>query len=295
MFEERLRIPVSTGARMELSIAVVHNHDESRLSNVRRTAALISSTLKELGVPVNSVREFADQPTPRKQRFARGVRRSIRDTFLMWRWAAYLMRPESVHSLCVQSIAAAKREWSYWRQHQEPPSHHAIEPLVTAKHVAAWRWAVSSGADWMLLLEDDVQWDAIRSQPALAELVATHLTEGCSYVDLAGGFPLEALGVEALLESKGAGWAIFLRPVTNCAAAYLVSKPLLSLFISIVDTRPGLLDIGIDFLLNELFMESRHLSIRCSHAHPPALVHGSAAGMFNSWDDRQRNGAVDSK
>lgn len=76
------------------------------------------------------------------------------------------------------------------------------------------------------------------------------------------------------------------KPVTNTACAYLMSRPLVIIFLDILTKRPLLRLIGVDWLMNKLFisMAKNEMECACMHANPTIFKHGTTTGNYVAWD-----------
>jgi len=173
------------------------------------------------------------------------------------------------------------KENSGWRRSS------AIEMAVTDKHIRAWAAFLDSGADYLICFEDDAMFQN-NSELRLVGLLdrlfsrkAGHLV----YVDLAGGCTQEALRIEKLQTGQDDDFRHYCKPVTNTACVYLMSRPLVSTFYDILTRRPWLRMIGIDWMVNTLFILTEKAGIHCDcmHADPTIFSHGSVTGEYAPW------------
>lgn len=99
---------------------------------------------------------------------------------------------------------------------------------------------------------------------------------GCSLADL----------MIARLETRHDGnYRHYQKPVTNTACAYLISRELVIKFNAILTRKPWLRLIGIDWMINSLFisMGKEVSSVVCMHADPTIFKHGTKTGEYISW------------
>ena len=155
-----------------------------------------------------------------------------------------------------------------WRKFA-PPSTSMVERLLNIEmaHVALWAQGLSSGAPWILILEDDASaHDLADLTDGLIDLLQT-APDDVQFVNVSESFKVSKLGIDHLLGEAHAGWAGSVtrrvvsasRPVTNtvCAIAYRASfvADLLREFSS-MPMRPV---VPIDWKLNKALM-SMHAS-----------------------------------
>jgi len=163
----------------------------------------------------------------------------------------------------------------------------AIEMYVTSKHVRAWEEFVETGADYLVVLEDDVFFgpDAAArfNESVLPALVES--PERLVYIDLAGGLaPLE-LRIGPLEAGRKGDAIYYSKPVTNTACAYLINRDLARYFVAAIVDTPHLRMIGIDWLMNKMFMSMAGgcPTAVCVHFRPTIFQHGSFTGQYVSW------------
>ncbi|MCJ7546066.1 MAG: hypothetical protein MUP30_04490, partial [Deltaproteobacteria bacterium] len=160
--------------------------------------------------------------------------------------------------------------------------HSFIETIVTDKHIRAWNTFIETGCDYLVCFEDDAIFmdDSIRRMCNLFDTLSKKGIKNLVYVDLAGGCELADLRISFLETHRGDGFRYYLKPVTNTACAYLLSKPLVSVFLAHLVKRPRLRLIGIDWMMNKLFMLTIKDTVEClcMHADPTIFKHGSTTG-----------------
>lgn len=163
----------------------------------------------------------------------------------------------------------------------------AIEVAVTDKHIRAWSFFLDSDADYLILFEDDAIFNEdskLRLNNLLDKLRQEELTQNL-YVDLAGGCNLDSLKVDQLLSSRDESFRYYKKPVTNTACAYLINKSLANHFHRVLTQKPWLRLIGVDWMMNTLFINLAREGIDCicMHAEPTIFKHGSTTGEYLPW------------
>lgn len=213
---------------------------------------------------------------------------------------------------------ALEREWrihrgvqSWWRQAAAELGHqlwhlriktsarfreHAwhvreVEMRVSAKHIAAWRGLLESPAHAVLVLESDAAWITERS-PALLNAMEQLPDATPAYLNLAGGLSEFHIRISKIDTSRDIGeeysdvtFVNFTVPVTNTSCAYAVNRSLAEMLLSFVRQHPGVESLGVDWLVNAAFIHltKQNVSLACVHVDPPLLMHGSLAGITQSW------------
>jgi len=162
-----------------------------------------------------------------------------------------------------------------------------IETVLTDKHIRAWMQFMDSGADYLIIFEDDVIFkkDSIgRISSLLNMLTQKHLHQSC-YIDLAGGLTSDVLNIDALETVYRDNFRHYRKPVTNTTCSYLISRELVAQFIAIITKKPWLRLIPIDWLINNFFviLEKKNFEVYCIHADPTIFEHGSFSGHYVSW------------
>lgn len=166
-----------------------------------------------------------------------------------------------------------------------------VETRVTAKHIAAWRALLESTARAALVLESDAAWITQRS-PELPNAMERLPEVTPAYLNLAGGlseFQVRISKIDASRDRDGEYSDItfvdFAVPVTNTSCAYAVNRALAEMLLTFVQEHPEAESLGVDWLVNAAFAHQteQNISLSCVHVDPPLLLHGSLAGITQSW------------
>lgn len=201
-------------------------------------------------------------------------------------WRKYLGRPSYARSLAAvinQRLYEARLKWNGNFREMQWISRQ-IEQFVTAKHISAWQLFMSSDHSALIVMEADatLRQDSI---VRLTEAVAGLDSAAATYVNLAGGLDSADLSIAHLVTTESNGLRSFSQPVTNTSCAYAMNQPLVSDLLAFLSDVPESGNLGIDWLLNSFFIRqiAAGKPVRCAHAHPPALQHGSLVGLTRSW------------
>ena len=163
----------------------------------------------------------------------------------------------------------------------------AIEMMVTEKHIRAWGAFLDTDADFLICFEDDAIFkdESVHKINGLLNKLDEDYPEMPCYIDLGGGCKLSDLMIGGLENSQDESYRYYSKPVTNTACAYLMSRPLVTTFHAIITRKPWLRLIGIDWMMNSLFlsMENEEKKCICMHADPTILKHGTTTGEYVSW------------
>ncbi|CEN55998.1 glycosyltransferase family 25 protein [Candidatus Methylopumilus turicensis] len=165
--------------------------------------------------------------------------------------------------------------------------NRAIEVAVSDKHIRAWYQFLDTGADYLIVLEDDVVFkddSNVRIKKLLGDLSKNYSNRAC-YVDLGGGFKLADLMINSLETKYVDNYRHYQKPVTNTTCAYLVSRDLITKFNEILIRKPLLRFISVDWMINSLFiLWGKDVSrVICMHADPTIFNHGTFTGEYVSW------------
>jgi GR25 family glycosyltransferase involved in LPS biosynthesis len=159
---------------------------------------------------------------------------------------------------------------------------------VTDKHIRAWSAFLESDADYLLCCEDDVIFkeDSVQRVNDLLEMLIRRQGDAPIYIDLAGGCRFDEIKIDALEVGRDASFRFYSKPVTNTACAYLMSRSLVVAFHEILTRKPWLRLIGVDWMMNKLFMlmENDGVACACMHADPTIFKHGTTTGDYVAWE-----------
>jgi hypothetical protein len=162
----------------------------------------------------------------------------------------------------------------------------AVEMVVADNHIRAWQIFLDMGGDFLICFEDDIVFrdDSIRRVNDLLDFITINNENKLTYIDLAGGCAPEDLKIDKLESHRDNFFKYYNKPVTNTACGYLLSRPLADRFVDLLLRRPQLRLIGIDWMINSLFIllikSGTHCD--CMHSQPTIFKHGSMTGEYES-------------
>lgn len=269
-------------------IALIHNNNVQRNAYIRPQLEKISGGLKP---QISSEKvEVSFQSEIKPHSTAMAFMRDVMYRKLDREWHRYrLLKPLNLVRDVVGFLKcsfikyAAKRNGigAQWKRNS------AIEVTVTEKHVRAWGRFLDTDADFLICFEDDAVFkdDSVQKINELLDMLSRRNLDTPIYVDLAGGCELGTLKIDNLEADRDASFRFYSKPVTNTACAYLMSRTLVSTFHTILTRRPWLRLIGIDWMMNKLFilMASDGVEGICMHADPTTFKHGTTTGEYVSW------------
>ncbi len=177
-------------------------------------------------------------------------------------WVAYLRagRPISTRALGASSLRHGLRWWRRLR----PPGPGPITRLINIElsHIDLMRAGLASGAEWILILEDDAfAADLDDCAAGLASLL--HQAPGSvAYVSVSQSFSNDRLGIGHLLTGAPLEWGGSVpravlsasRPVTNTVCAMLYRRWFLVDLLAEFASMPMTPVVPIDFKLNAALM-----------------------------------------
>lgn len=273
-----------------IAIGLVHNNNSERNQ-------YLFPALEGLVASLSSSRsvarlEASAQPPVEPHGLKMALARDLAYFVLARQWSIY--RGLEVKSAIRASRVFIKNAWKKY----VPPREEAkrwmrnshIETIVTDKHIRIWQCFLESDLQYLLVFEDDVVFrddSDVSIQNLLTRL--DQLPAGqLAYVDLAGGCKLDDLAISNLESAKDAHFRHYARPTTNTACAYLINRELAQRFCKLLLRRPWLRLIGIDWMMNKLFMLINPAvgEIYCAHSDPTIFKHGSTTGDYITWQAR---------
>ena len=260
-------------------IALIHNNDQERLVSCKEVVRYLQS---ELGAHQHKVevKEFWEQEpiqTASRLSWLKARLRSAKSQYVYTRfhlqqgpryWLPYLLGSLDI----IQILSCSKKQLRSWE----------VEKIVTGKHLLAWDAGLEF--DFTIVVEDDavVGADIHRLAPLLLLEIEKSIQSGSStYLDIAGGYPLDLIVKKLLTVQDGFVSANTL--FTNTACVYGFNGLLGQAMSDAVTQAPKLRELGIDFLMNALFMRFSNSSTRCVHFTIDAIRHGSMIGKYQSW------------
>jgi hypothetical protein len=260
-------------------IALIHNNNRERMASCTEVVRYLQN---ELGAAQHNVQvqEFWEQePIRTASRLSWLTARLIaaRGQYVYTRyhlqqgprfWLPYLLGSLDI----IQVLYCTKKKLRFWE----------VEKIVTRKHVSAWN--AGSEFDFTIVVEDDAVLgnEINRLAPILHVEIKKAIESGSSsYLDIAGGYPLDSIMSKHSTVQDGFVSATSL--FTNTACVYGFNRFLANAMLDAVQRAPKLRELGVDFLMNLLFMKFSNSSSQCVHFTMDAIRHGSMNGKYESW------------
>jgi hypothetical protein len=177
-------------------------------------------------------------------------------------WVAYLRagRPASARTLAASTLRHGLRWWRRLRSPGPGPVTRLIN--IELSHLDLMRAGLASGAEWILILEDDAFAADLGDCAAGLEALLVDAPQSVAYVSISESFSNARLGIEHLLTPASADWGGSVhrsvlsasRPVTNTVCAVLYRRWFLVDLVPEFAAMPMTPVVPIDFRLNAALM-----------------------------------------
>lgn len=252
----------------DLFIGVV-SHEGSRFAVSQGPgglAAVLAELLRALGqsvqVEVNTVDAYDPEQLPITPAMVSACLTA--QVHLDRRWARYLGRARGSRWWATHGLRWVRRA----EQLVRPPGPKLVERLLNIEmaHFALLRSGLATGADWVLILEDDASsFDVVDCAAGLAWLMSSRADQPQpAYVNISQSFALDELGISQLLTvAPDASWAgdikrrilASARPATNTVCAILYRGSFVRELLAVTDALPMEPVVPIDWKLNLALMQ----------------------------------------
>ena len=229
-------------------------------------AAVLAEQLRSLGQSVLVEVSTVDAYDPVQLPITRAMVRACltAQVHLDRRWARYLGRARGPRWWATHGLRWVRRA----EQLVRPPGPKLVERLLNIEmaHFALLRSGLATGADWVLILEDDASSvEVVDCAAGLAWLMSSRADERQpAYVNISQSFALDELGISDLLTvAPDASWAgdaprhilSSARPATNTVCAILYRGSFVRDLLAVTDALPMEPVVPIDWKLNLALMQ----------------------------------------
>ncbi len=260
-----------------IRLALIHHNDQERLREVRKVAHEFQAQRRIVSCNGNigicslhrdEIIEVYDQ-IDRKEVPAKGL------YFLQGMLSIFLQRWVYISKLnkswLKKTLFYIFQMFPLNQYHPQAIQSRLIECILIDKHIMIWTGLANSEDRGCIVFEDDCRFRGEGDSSQLY-LRILELSKEFDYIDLAGGYSFEELGLgeEEFFISEGSILA-------NTTCAYYISKDLARLAIRKIQINSYLRYLGVGFFLNGL-TSSGHLNIRSIMFRKPLLLHGSFDG-----------------
>ena len=269
---------------MSLGVVLIHNGDPERITTATKAIEQFSKAAKKsVDVSVNHV-SYQPSISPA----------TIPASLLAWwlsvtgdhAWQGYLSpdsTPGQKLTHFTHSVTIAPKKL---RKNLRRRKRVSVTRALTEKNIRAWQRMLDEGWDYLLVVEDDV----VVAEGSEKEIRDTVVTLSSSnprellFASIARAVTTDDLGATGLVVKRSETLSWFSRPVSNTAAAYILSRALAEAFLTEVTSHRFLRAIPADWLLNRLFMRfhRRGIVIPSFHAKNGVFVNRSILGQLPS-------------
>lgn len=271
---------------MKITLTLIHNNDKKRISNIQPYIEKLLNLLSDKHK--TNYYEVSFQPEIKPINLLSSIKRDL----LYWKlgrsWEKYRkIKNKNIFSSIRILIFKLFKIYLNKKNRLNHLRSGNIEMIVTNKHIQAFQIALQEETDYLIIFEDDAVFkeDSIKKIYNLVNKLGGGKKE-LTYIDLAGGCKLDDLKINKLESKKDKYFRYYDKPVTNTACSYIISHNLLKHFNQLLISKPMLRYIGIDWMMNKLFIEidKEKKYIDCRHSDPTFLNHGSVTGDFKAWE-----------
>ena len=269
---------------MSLGVVLIHNGDEERIATASRAikqfSEIVGKDVKVISTEESEQDPIVDAPLPQK--------------LLAWyssvtgdhRWGNYLSRPSSLGERWRRLRVSMKYAKKQFKRMLRRGKRVSVARAVSAKNIRAWKRAISENWDYLLVLEDDVVLadNAAAEIEAVTEVLSSTSPGDLLFASVAKAFSVEDIGATGLVTKSTDTLTWFRKPVSNTAAAYILSRGLAEAFVQEVTRHRVLAANPADWILNHLFMRfhRRGVSIASLHTKEGIFVNRSILGELPS-------------
>lgn len=269
-----------------LFITLVHNNNHLRNDYIKPQLDNFALLLTPYFSDIKKI-EISFQPEVKSHSKLFAFLRDVIYMKLAFDWARYrLLSFKYFLSYAAFFTKSSIKKYFFGRKTSAPKwqRNSAIEVFVTAKHIRSWERFLDGNSDFLICFEDDAIFKEDSHQNFI-NLINRVDFEGPTYIDLAGGCLHNELQIDNLEKNSDEFGRYYKKPVTNTACAYLMNRKLVLVFYNILVRRPWLRLIGVDWMMNSLFihMEKEGMKCTCVHTNPTIFKHGTTTGEYSSW------------
>ncbi len=269
---------------MSLGVVLIHNSDEERIDTASRAIKQFSEAVRT-AVKVISTEESKQDPI---------VAAPLPQKLLAWylsvngdhRWGNYLSQAGSLGERWRRLRVSIKYAKKQLKRMLRRGKRVSVARAVSAKNIRAWKRAIIEDWDYLLVLEDDVVLadNSTAEIKAVSEVLSSTSPGDLVFASVAKAFSVEDIGATGLVINNTDTLTWFRKPVSNTAAAYILSRGLAEAFVKEVTRHRVLAANPADWILNHLFMRfhRRGVDIASFHTKEGIFVNRSILGELPS-------------
>ena len=259
-------------------MGIVHNHNLNRLEQIRKTAALVATSFSESEMHASVIEAHyapdLEGPQTTSDVIALFTTDWVRAIFL-----ARVGRPRRVWQLLKRVFVALAILAKRGLRDREL----AVKRAIAGKHLHLFENALSTGADFLMVLEDDAVLSEVGAQ-GFEELIPPTIEHlGANerwYLNLGGESREQLIANLAPFATPDLPGFVRLGPAqVDTVCAFIVSRSALQEIWRTVLLRPELRASPPDHLMNYV-MDQKEIS--CLHASSSLFIHGSTSTL-GSW------------
>lgn len=263
-----------------ICIVLIHNNDAERLEHVRPRIHRLADAIG------GSVVEISEQPDFEPNSRWLTCRWYVVRQIIERRGAIFLDRPTSdLYRFLRRTLKTVVRIMLPTRTSETLRQLSGRRMLVPHKHFEAWR-RYGNAYDYLLVMEDDVVFrgDSMDAFAKFLPILQSLPEDEFAYVDLAGGFAFEDIGLSGWMAGKNGSLVTFSKPATNTVCCYALNAKLANRLAIESERRPGLRTLDADWFINAVMMRLADgpIKFNCLHASPTIFDHGSFTGNYAS-------------
>jgi hypothetical protein len=153
-----------------------------------------------------------------------------------------------------------------------------VSDVISLKHFHAWRFALESKSDFLIVCEDDAHSNGEMVSVAreiLGTLSRIMMTSQVIYVDIAGGLPTPRYAEVTSINPRLIQYSEI---VENTTCAYAINAPAVEYFVRYINANSRAQNVGIDDVLRDIAIAAQAGSVpRAAYAFrdPRPLRHDS--------------------
>ena len=252
---------------MSLGVVLIHNGDVERIDTASRAikqfSEIVGKDVKVISTEESKQDPIVDAPLPQK--------------LLAWylsvtgdhRWGDYLSPAGSLGERWRRLRVSAKYAKKQLKRMLRRGKRVSVARAVSAKNIRAWKRAIEEDWDYLLVLEDDVVLaDTSTAEiKAVSEVLSSTSPGDLLFASVAKALSVEDLGATELATETTDTLTWFEKPVSNTAAAYILSRGLADAFFQEVTSHRVLAANPADWILNHLFMRFHRRGVRIASFH----------------------------
>ena len=155
------------------------------------------------------------------------------------------------------------------------------DKVLSEKHFRAWIYAIESGVDFALFLEDDIEIETTLKE-TLQEVVSSLTFDKPTFMNLSRANNLGKFSKNPKALEVADGW--FSLRGSDTTSAYLADAKCLKVLAQEFSDFGSLDALGIDFIVSWIFFKNP--AIRVLHRNEPPFSNGTILGKFPSEIDK---------